>query len=667
MQVQSRSRIDNIEVSRQHSGNRYHFNPCSEAMGPVVKQGFVADRVQNLQRVASKLEQTPPSRTPSTPRSVPETVQTNECGPLPDSYPVRVDGSWSYGPETPRTHTKQLLSQSCNEKRWIKSSPSTPVLRTPTGAALYWDRKIQSLRHPPTPEALEIRRLRREQRSYENVKERTSSVVETSSRHQKHPPRPTDRYAHNEQREQQEASPSQNFETMQESGDGKPQSQFHKANIGDQMGDMIHHIDQALRERYGSSADLGSEAQDPDAGRATEVIHGERNASPRRRLFRESQVLQTPSLSGVTGASQVEASRSNTALTDSHSKSSEDEPRLNMLLGSRDAQSLVGKKIAVETSLPRSRSGVGWDPTDPFSPPHGGSRALSSRHADVLDDVHQSLVKVQPQLTNHTPAQAAPADILTSAEELESVDRQINECQRPIPPKPEFVDRDLKLHRRAIHGEPVPAWPDGVNHRHQPILNVGDSSSRRPSDANRKASMSSIRSSSSQGSKKWRWWKLALVDKQLKDPEPRERQSTPDLIGLDIRASNQGEKVKDKTTPHPPVETILEAEAEREHASINEVLDASPERGLPARRSPSLAETRTRRSTQWVAALPSPGSVDSGAQTPARPDGLRASVGPEAKKKDQRIRKVQVIVSLDGASDLVVEASLERKRRKSFS
>jgi len=39
----------------------------------------------------------------------------------------------------------------------------------------------------------------------------------------------------------------------------------------------------------------------------------------------------------------------------------------------------------------------------------------------------------------------------------------------------------------------------------------------------------------------------------------------------------------------------------------------------------------------------------------------------EAKKRDQRIRKVQVIVSLDGASDLVVEASLETKRRKSFS
>ena len=640
-------RINNVEFSWQSSGIRYHSNPYSEAMGPIVKEGFVADRIQNLQRVESKLGHSLPSRAPTTPHPIVKKVQTYESCSSPDLDLIGGHSNRSYGLDTPPYHTKQLACQSSNGKQWIKSSPSTPVLRTTTGAALYWDRKIQSLRHPPTREALEIRRLRRGLRSYENVNQSTSFIPDTPSRRSTNRPYPGKRDADDGRREEREAQTVQNLIPQQGSGIS------HQSSIRDQMGDMIHHIDQALRGEYDSSVEMANEAPRPNSHHADKEFSGTKSATPRRQLFSESQPSRTPSFSDVTTTSRGEAHSSRIAVSDCRSILSKDGSRLDKLDDTFGAEPQEKHKIIMETTPPKRSSGNGSYPTEQLSPPDGRARAWSFHNVDALKSVQQPLVKPHSLSTSHARARIVFTDNPKPFEE------------------PNFIDPSLDQPHHSIPQEPEPVRHEIANH-HQASLNIAASSSRQPSGANRKASVASIKSTSSQGSKKWRWWKLALVDKQPKGHEPRKRQSTTDLAGLDVRLKKRDEDENETVSPHLPVEMVLETEAEREHTLIDEVLDGCPnrgppDRGLPAPYSPSLAETRKRRSDQWVAALPGPGSAASEAQTPSHPGSLRAAVGQEARKKDQRIKKVQVIVSLDGASDLVVEASLERKRRKSFS
>lgn len=639
-----RRRFNNIDNTRQPSGIRNHSNPYSEAMGPLVKEGFVADRIQRLQGAQSKpvSPSTPP---PKIPGPIPEIIQKyDSCSsPEPDPLPRgRVSRNRSFGPVTPDKPPRLFASHSFSQKRWIKSSPPTPVIRTPTGAALYWDRKIQSLRHPPTREALEIRRLKKGHRSNENVKQSISSLLETPTRCQFSQPRLEE---HDIKRARSEVLDGQNpsdSAPLQENDGCQPHIQIHKPSIADHIGDIINHIDQALERRYDPSQDLTAEAEVPTSNDPMDDLYGNRHPSTQRRLFRESQLTEALALSDMSGASRMKASGLNVYTSENDLKSSEDELRSSMSDSGLNARPQGEDRATMKRFLPRSSSG-----TDRYSP-----ELLSSpdagHHSDPLENVHPYPAKLRSIVTDHVLGCVATQKTAKSPEELEPLELETSKRPQPILKEPESI------------------YPN-INDRHQPTYEVPVSLSGQPPRTVRNASLSSIRSTSSQGSKKWRWWKLALVDKQPKGQAPRKRQSSPNLGGLNVGVSEQEEAEGEGKTPHLPVETILEAEAEGEHASIDEMLDGTPDHESPALHSPTLAEVQTRRSSQWVASLPSPSPNISAAQTPSLPGGSRASVIREAKKSDQRIRKVQVIVSLDGASDLVVEASLETKRRKSFS
>lgn len=651
-----RRRFNNIDNSRQPSGIRNHSNPYSEAMGPLVKEGFVADRIQRLQGAQSKLV-VPPSLPPPVPGPIPEITQKyDSCSsPEPDPLPRgRVSRNRSFGLVTPDKPPRLFAGHSFSEKRWIKSSPSTPVVRTPTGAALYWDRKIQSLRHPPTREALEIRRLKRGHRSNENVKQSMSSLLETPTRCQISQPRLEEHDINSARSEVHDGQNPSDSAPLQENEGCQTHIQIHKPSIADHMGDIINHIDQALERRYDPSLDLTAEAEVPTSDDPMDDLYGNRNASAQRQLFRESQSTEALALSEISGASRMKAPSSNVYTSESDLTSSEDELGSSMRDGGLNAQPQGGDRATKKNFLPRSSSGTDRYSPEPLSSPDARPQAWSSHHSDPLENVHPYPAKLRSIVTNHVLASVATKETAKSPEELEPLEPEASKRPQPILKEPE-----------SIH--------PNINDRHQPTYEVPASLSGQPPRTNRNASLSSIRSTSSQGSKKWRWWKLALVDKQPKGQAPRKRQSSPNLSGLNVRVSKQEEAEDEGKPPHLPVETILETEAEGEHASIDEMLDGTPNREAPALHSPTLAEVQTRRSSQWVASLPSPSPTVSAAQapgtaqTPSRPGGPRASVIREAKKRDQRIRKVQVIVSLDGASDLVVEASLETKRRKSFS
>lgn len=645
-----RRRLDNIDVSRQPSGIRNHSNPYSEAMGPLVKEGFVADRIQRLQEARSKLG-VPQPLPPKITCPIPEMAQKyDSCSsPEPDRLPRgRAYRTRSFGPVTPDKPPKLLASESSSEKRWIKSSPSTPVIRTPTGAALYWDRKIQSLRHPPTREALEIRRLKRGHRSNENVKQIMSSMPETPSRCQNRQPRSKEHNSYSARSEEHEGPIPSDLIPLQENEVCQPHIHIHKPSIADHMGDIINHIDQALEDRYDTSADLTAEAQVPNSHDPMDDLYGGRDASAQRRLFKESQSTEALTLSDLSGASREKAPSSNVHTSESGSTSSGDELGPSMRDGGLNNKPQGRNRATTKRLLPRSSSDTGCHSPDPVSSPGASPRAWSSHHSDPLENMHPSPAKLRSPAINHVLACVAGAGAAVSPEDLEPLEPKTSERSQPIPEEPESVQPN-------------------INDRHQSIYEVPASLNRQSFRTDRKASLSSIRSTSSQGSKKWRWWKLALVDKQPKAQVPRKRQSSPNHSGLNVRIRKQGEGENEGMTSHLPVETILETEVEGEHTSIDEMLDGSPAHGAPSLHSPTVAEVQTRRSSQWVEALPSPGPTVSAAQAPSRPSSPRASVVREANKRDQRITKVQVIVSLDGASDLVVEASLETKRRKSFS
>ena len=609
-------------------------------MGPIVKEGFVADRIQRLQRPQSNLGHSSQSDTPKIPPPISEEVQKYEPRLSPEPNLVirsRVHHTKSFSPITPEKPNSQLASHSFSEKHWIKSSPSTPVIRSPTGAALYWDRKIQSLRHPPTREALEIRRLRRGQRSHENVKQIMSPVPETPSRRQENQPDPGEQDDYDIGREDQEGQKLADSQPPQEDEAFQLEAQSKKPSTGNDMDDMIHHINRALQGRYDSSADLASSVQALDPHELVDESYSKRNASPRRRLFSESQSTDGLSLSGIRLTSPGESPSSNVSITHGEMASSRHELGPGIRNGGSQGS----------TVLPRSSSGTAWYPTDSVLSPDSRPQAW---HPNTLETVHQPPIPHRILSPSHTPALAVTTKPEESPEELESVRLDVHERYKSILKEPGSV-------------QPI------ANDRHHPIPDCSAPLSRQPSGTNRKASVSSLRSTSSQSSKKWRWWRLALVDKQPKNHAPQKRQSTPHLHEIDPKASKEGgDEAEGAATPHLPVETILEAEAEREHASIDEVLDGSPGSKRPAAHSPSLADIQTRRSRKWVADLPHPGSTVSASASPSqRGSELRAPVGQEMKKREQRIKKVQVIVSLDGASDLVVEASLERKRRKSWT
>ena len=618
-------------------------------MGPIVQQGFVAGRIQRLQEAQSNPGQASPPRTPKAPHPISERVQTNEPSSSPEPNPVAeclVHRTRSFGPVTPEEPESQLTSYSFSEERWIKSSPSTPVIRGPTGAALYWDRKIQSLRHPPTREALEIRRFRRGQRSYENVRQTKISVSETPSRHRKDPPHPEERDGHNTGPKDQRGHNRAGLISPQAIVDYIPRAQSSKPSTANDMDDMIHHIDRALQGRYDSSTDMTMDIQAADSHQLIDGRYDERSSSPRRRLFNESPSADGRSLSDilsdVRSASHRESLDADVSCTDNRMSFSGHKPGLAI----RDRVSQGGTEATTETLLPRNSSGTGWCPTGSCSSPDGRPQTW---HPDHLDAVHQFPAPNRIRTPSHTPAPAVITKFKQSPKAPRSTRLEASERHESIPKEPKSVQPTINDHYHSIPDRSVPF-------------------SRQPSGMNRKASVSSIRSASSQGSRKWRWWKLALVDKQPKSHEPRKRQSTPQLREVHARAKEDGHKDEGTATPYLPVETILETEAEREHASIDEVLVGSPASKRPAAHSPSLAEVQTQRSNQWVADLPHPGSrISESASLSRRGSELRASVEPEVKKRDQRIKKVQVIVSLDGASDLVVEASLERKRRKSWT
>ena len=701
-----RRRIDNIDISRQPSGIRNHSNPYSDAMGPIVNEGFVANRIEKFQGAQSMLVLPPQPRTPKTPGPISERVERYKSCSTPEPGPVPRDSAHSTGhlcAINPENHAEQLASHSFSERRWVQSSPPTPVIRTPPGAALYWDRKIQSLRHPPTREALEIRRLRRGQRSYENVKQTTSQGAETPSRLQNKEPHPEEHHSYSGPRKKLEGQLLSDPEPLRENGVSRPQIQSHKPSVADEIGDMIRHIDQALEGRYDSSVDLTTETQAPDSHFPMDALYGERNASPRRRLFRESQSIQVPSKSDLIMTGHRAPSRSNALIADSGSTSSADGPETGMRDSGFIAKVQRGNRVTTDPILPKSSAGTGWNPTDPIASPDSRPRAWSLTHVKSIENARQPTPKPGCCPASYTLARASATEPTKPPEEPESIRPQINklpesileepksvrpyanEHYQPISEEPESVRPKDNERHQSVPKEPGIAQPEisehhqsisdkrevvqpEINDRHQSIHQAPISLSRQPSGANRKVSASSVRSASSHGSKKWRWWKLALVDKQPKGQEPRKRPSTPHLGGSDIRVSKQSEDRDEGTTAQLPVKTILESESERERVSIDEVLDGSSGRQAPALglHSPSLAEIRMRRSNQWVASLPDSGSHISAPPTPSRPRSLRTSVEQEVKDKDQRIRKVQVIVSLDGASDLVVEASLETRRRKSF-
>ena len=643
MRVRHR-RTDSIENSRQPSEIRHHSNPYSEAMGPIVKEGFVADRIQRLQRAQSNLGHSSQSSTPKIPPPISERVHEYGLSPSPELNPVvgrRVHRTRSFGPVTPEKPISHLASHSFSEKPWIKSSPSTPVIRSPTGAALYWDRKIQSLRHPPTREALEIRRLRRGQRSHENVKQIMSQEPETPSRHQKNKPDPGERDDYSVGREEQEGQNLVDSKPPQEDEDFQSKAPSKNPSTANDMDDMIHHINRALQGRCDSSADLTPGVQALDSPKLADESYGKSTTSPRRRLFSESPSTDGLSLSDIRSASHGEPPNSNVSVTNSGIASSGHQLGPGMSDG--DSQGSTGGITG--TVLPESSSGRGWYPTDSISSPD----RPQAGHPNPVEAVRQPLMPHRILSLSYIPAPTVTTKPEESLKESEPVRAEVNERHGSILEEPGSV-------------QPI------VTDRHHSTPDGSAPLSRQPSGTNRKASASSIRSTSSQSSKKWRWWKLALVDKQPKGQEPRRRKSTPHLHEIDSQASKRGEDENGSTTPHPAVETILETEAEREHASIDEVLDGSPASRRSVPHSPSLVRIQTQRSSQWVADLPLPGSTLSASASPScRGSELRASAGQEAKKQYQRIKKVQVIVSLDGASDLVVETSLERKRRKSWS
>lgn len=206
---------------------------------------------------------------------------------------------------------------------------------------------------------------------------------------------------------------------------------------------------------------------------------------------------------------------------------------------------------------------------------------------------------------------------------------------------------------------------------------------------------------SEQTKKKWRWWKLVLVNKEPIDQgilkkaptisasvtgESRSEQAIDSPNSYkDIPQKHQRLQAQNRVMMHSLAECGYEDEIKDKRAldstdktsgnerdMLSKVAESSPtenkslcsaliEQGL------NTPEVRFQNiQSEWIAALPFEEPLqasDDVSEARLRSDSLSEFVGHEHRVRGNRIKRVQVIVSFDGAADLLVEARLERKFR----
>ena len=197
---------------------------------------------------------------------------------------------------------------------------------------------------------------------------------------------------------------------------------------------------------------------------------------------------------------------------------------------------------------------------------------------------------------------------------------------------------------------------------------------------------------------RWRWWNLVLADKQpatgvafTKGPtiaasvnnEENQQVSEPLNHQSDSR-NNRNRRTQDNTIRH----SVGECEYEDEISEVRplKIMDSTPKYGfdqclktkeaLRTSYSSSAGSSATHmlntpkakaqeeQLSEWLAALPQEECIrDSNpvSHTKSQTDSLNRLKGYRHKGTGNRIKGIQVIINLDGAADMVFEASLEGK------
>lgn len=206
---------------------------------------------------------------------------------------------------------------------------------------------------------------------------------------------------------------------------------------------------------------------------------------------------------------------------------------------------------------------------------------------------------------------------------------------------------------------------------------------------------------SEQTKKRWRWWKLVLVNKEPVDQGILKKAPT---ISASVTGESRSEQAIDSPNSYkgiPQKHQRLQAQKRGMMHSLTEggyedeikderTLDSTDKRSgnerdmlskvaeSPPTENKSLCSALIEQGlntpevrfqniqSEWIAALPFEEplhDLDDVSEARLRSDSLSEFVGHEHRVRGNRIKSVQVIVSFDGAADLVVEARLERKFR----
>lgn len=233
---------------------------------------------------------------------------------------------------------------------------------------------------------------------------------------------------------------------------------------------------------------------------------------------------------------------------------------------------------------------------------------------------------------------------------------------------------------------------------HQPSTEKSSHSIHQQSAASTRISSAISGTLPEKAPSRWRWWNLVLVDKQpatgvafTKGPtlaasvnnEENQQVSEPLNHQSDSR-NNRNRRTQDDTIRH----SLGEREYEDEISEVRplKIMDSTPKRGfdqclktkeaLRTSYSSSAGSSATHmlntpkakaqeeQLSEWLATLPQEESIRGSSpvsHTKSQTDSLNRLKGYRHKGKGNGIKRIQVIINLDGAADMVFEARLEGK------
>lgn len=604
-------------------------------MGPVVEEGFVAARVRALQGAYREPWIPYQSQSPTTPRPLLERAQKFESCSLPKSRGTSVRSTNSPQAITTENNTRQSKTRSLDGWKRIKPSPSSYAHPTSSAAVQAQDGKNDSLRSPNLQDQLYYPRIRRPCIDYKVMNEGSSLGQKNPIEREIHSALGTiyPRNYNTRGLQREEWKDPTPVDRSPSNGNTKAQEQARvpRQSVAEELGAMINN---ALEGRYELGADVshGSHAPGSDCNRVT--------SENTKRVEPQVQYnMALPAANDPPSSTSESLAPLQTFTADDGSTSSEDGP------GPSKHQSCYVDNLRRDDrtrTLPRSSTEGGYYSTNASSTPSRRYRASTMHVQHPSNDTLQS-TKLQSASSSGVAARSNPGN--------DDHNPAASPIEEPTTPK-----QDLDY------------FPPVVDISQPSIPKTPKSSSRQYSGTGPKAmsvrSGRSLRSTSSVSGKKWRWWKLVLVDKQPQVQDLRQRISTPTLSRYGIPMVQKPESAAPyhgnpvmigSEVTHLLAEHVDEDEDQQEREEVT-----SPEmrNTIPEIKGKVTGEISTHNSVYGSSA---------GTRTGTRPSSTNGSRNAGSRAKGEGIKRVKVIVSLDGTADLVVEASLQRKRRKSFS